>query len=346
MSFFKEVSNRADLTVVAPQVRSHVRNETALHLRIIRVPPLRPQASLEDAVIGPLGFNIARLLLNMWRIAKKLSSVEDFDVVHSFWAVPCGLIGANLPGRFPRVVSCLGSDIHTWSYRPVMKNAVKYVMERTKLCVCVSRSLIPRVVELGAEEAIWIPTPVDTERFPLCSDYADEHGAAFVGRLTKRKGILSLIQAAELVTAIVPDFKLYVCGDGPERFRAQRFAESLGLHGNVVFKGMIDYDGLRDIFALVKVVVLPSAAEGMPSSVLEAMSSGRPVVATAVGDLPLLLNSDSGVVLRSSQPQEIAKGIIKVFRSNYDAARIRRRILDYDTRRIAAKYLHAYSEVC
>jgi glycosyltransferase involved in cell wall biosynthesis len=124
---------------------------------------------------------------------------------------------------------------------------------------------------------------IDTDRFTFTGP--DPAGyAVFVGRLVPEKDIGTLLQAVALLTCTLPDFRLLIAGDGPERGSLQQRTEQLGLGERVAFLGNV-----REVPALLaraRLFVLSSLTEGISLTLLEAMARGLPVVATSSGRQP------------------------------------------------------------
>lgn len=107
----------------------------------------------------------------------------------------------------------------------------------------------------------------------------------FLGRLERSKGVFDLVDALCALRATVPDARLVCAGDG-DRDAVARYAERLGIRSAVRLPGWIGPGRKRVWMCRAAAFVLPSYAEGLPMSLLEAMASGVPVVATAVGGIP------------------------------------------------------------
>jgi O-antigen/teichoic acid export membrane protein len=107
-----------------------------------------------------------------------------------------------------------------------------------------------------------------------------------VGRLVTWKGIDNVIR---VVKSIGEDVGLIVVGDGPEEERLRSLAQELGIADRVCFLGRIDQPSVLSVLGTSDVCVLNSTYEGLPHVVLEAMFVGVPVVATAVGGTPELI---------------------------------------------------------
>ncbi len=105
-----------------------------------------------------------------------------------------------------------------------------------------------------------------------------------VARLIPDKGIATLLEAVSLIAKILPDLKLVIVGgDGPERHRLEGYAQGLGLGQRAIFLGQ--REDVPCLMAGWNCFALPSLKEGFNISVLEAMASRLPVVAS---DLPAL----------------------------------------------------------
>jgi len=132
-----------------------------------------------------------------------------------------------------------------------------------------------------------------------------------VGRLSYEKGMDVLVEAFALVRRCLPDADLVVVGDGAERAALERLASERGLTGAVSFLGLRD-----DVPALLggfDVFVLPSRTEGLPMAILEAMSAGLPIVATAVGGVPeVIRHGRNGLLVRPEAPNDLADAIVRV----------------------------------
>ncbi|EOD64980.1 glycosyltransferase family 4 protein [Amycolatopsis vancoresmycina] len=108
----------------------------------------------------------------------------------------------------------------------------------------------------------------------------------FAGLLVERKGILDLLAALALPGVLPPDARLTVVGDGPQRADAERAAQRLA--GRVTFLGF--RPDVPALLAAADALVLPSTMEQQPLVVAEAMAAGKPVLATATGGVPAMLD--------------------------------------------------------
>jgi len=139
--------------------------------------------------------------------------------------------------------------------------------------------------DLLKDKVLEVITPgVETEIFkyapPAKKDYFE---IMTVGYLLRRKGIQYLIEAMPLILREFKDVRLRIVGDGPFKGELVRLVKRLSLNDKVRYDGLIPRDELVKYYANCDVYVQPSLSEAFPSAIKEAMSVGRPVIATKVG---------------------------------------------------------------
>ncbi|HEX7124288.1 MAG TPA: glycosyltransferase [Thermodesulfobacteriota bacterium] len=157
--------------------------------------------------------------------------------------------------------------------------------------------LIPNGIRLP--EAV----PADRPRWPAGTPGGVVLGTA--ARLVPVKGLDILLEAVRLLSDAVPDVRLLVVGDGPLRAPLEARAAALGLAGRTWFVG--HRPDVPRWLAAMDVFVLPSLAEGLPMSLLEAMAGGRPVVASRVGGVPEVVRDGiEGRLVPPGDPRALA----------------------------------------
>ncbi len=110
-----------------------------------------------------------------------------------------------------------------------------------------------------------------------------------VGRLSEEKGQLLLVEAAALLRSQGVPFEIALAGDGPLRHEIERSIAQYGLEACVHVKGWMTADQVRDEIRASRALLLPSFAEGLPVTIMEALALGRPVVTTAIAGIPELV---------------------------------------------------------
>jgi glycosyltransferase involved in cell wall biosynthesis len=134
-----------------------------------------------------------------------------------------------------------------------------------------------------------------------------------VGRLSKEKAQVDLIAAFKQLCEAHSevDCKLILVGDGPERDSLRTAAHEAGLEGRIIFTGQVT--DVRPYYAAADVFVLPSHSEGSPNVLLEAMAAQVPIVATAVGGVPEMVQHEASALLVSPQaPVTMAQAIHQI----------------------------------
>jgi teichuronic acid biosynthesis glycosyltransferase TuaC len=249
------------------------------------------------------------------------------DVVLGSWAYPDGfaaVIAARLLG-VPCVVKLHGSDINVMARLPGPRRQTAWALSRAARVVAVSRALADEVAALGVprDRIAVVMNGVDPELFHVRDRAAarSELGlpggplALYVGNLKPEKGVLDLAKAWERVAAELPDARLAIVGGGP-----LREALEAALPPRATLVGPLPLDRVPVWMAACDVLVLPSHIEGMPNAVLEALASGRRVVACAVGGVPDLITSDVlGALVPPHQPEALAAALTLALRTGYAA---------------------------
>jgi glycosyltransferase involved in cell wall biosynthesis len=227
---------------------------------------------------------------------KRLLIAQSPQIFQSF------LFHANVVGR---IAACRAGVPHVLSGIRVAEHAAKWhcwldrlTQSKVERYVCVSHSVAEFSVEragIAQDKIVVIPNGIDLEKYPArqpadLAQFGIEQGrrmVVFIGRLEWQKGVRWLVESAPLWLYKQADCDLLIVGDGPMRNMLESMAESLGISQRVHFAG--HRRDVPQILAASELLVLPSAWEGMPNVVLEAMASRRPVVATRVEGVEELL---------------------------------------------------------
>jgi glycosyltransferase involved in cell wall biosynthesis len=128
----------------------------------------------------------------------------------------------------------------------------------------------------------------------------------FVGRLTEQKDVPTLLHALR----DVPEARVELVGDGPERERLERLVAELQLEGRVRFVGSLDRRAVLSYLAGARAAVLPSAWENLPHAAVEALAVGTPVVATAVGGVAeVVRDGENGLLVPPRDPARLAAAL-------------------------------------
>ena len=134
----------------------------------------------------------------------------------------------------------------------------------------------------------------------------------YVGRLATQKRIRDLIWAADILKLVLPKVYLLIVGDGPQRHQLRQFARDCQILDRVKFFGHCEE--VESLYSAMDVFWLGSEYEGMPNSVMEAMASGLPVVATNVpGVNELVIEGKTGYLIPVGDRAEMAQKTFRLF---------------------------------
>jgi glycosyltransferase involved in cell wall biosynthesis len=264
------------------------------------------------------------IAFSLYRAVRGRLRAETYDVVHAHWALPNGwAAGSAAEGSaVPVVVTLHGSDVAMAERHRLLGRIARRTFGRAAAVTATSDDLGLRAVALGADPQTTSTTylGVDAELFaprPASRDVRQRLGArdgdllvVSVGRLARVKGFEHLIEAASRL----PSVALAIIGEGEFRSGLERLAQASS--ARVVITGGMPHHRVADALAAADVVVVPSVVDSRgrvdstTSTVPEALASGRPLVATAVGGIPeIVRDGENGLLVPQKDPAALASAI-------------------------------------
>ncbi len=249
--------------------------------------------------------------------------VPEFDVVHCHGTALVSTTAAAWAALLCRrsvVVSPHGS-LMAWArgkkaWRKRAYGLLDLVPFRRALFHATSDIEAEDVRTLGFRACI-VPNAVDVDAFaaPAAFDVRAELGIprdvpliAWIGRFDPVKDQAGLVRAFAAVARAYPHAVLALAGDGPCRADLEGLVDQLGVRGRVRFYGTVS--DVPGVLAAMDLFVLPSLAEGMSNTVLEAMASGLPILATRVGGNPELVQDGvNGTLVSPQDPAALVAGL-------------------------------------
>jgi colanic acid/amylovoran biosynthesis glycosyltransferase len=173
-----------------------------------------------------------------------------------------------------------------------------------------------------------VPNSADLRRLRSCGTRRPQPGEVLsVARLVEKKGLPDLVDACGLLRARGVPLRLAIVGDGPLRERLEERTARAGLPGAI--RGALPQEEVLQrylraaVFCLPCVVSADGDRDGLPTSVLEAMALGVPVVTTAVGGLAeLVIGERTGLVVPEHDPEALADALARVLTDPQLAARL------------------------
>jgi glycosyltransferase involved in cell wall biosynthesis len=290
------------------------------HPRFVLLP------KIGHAVAGPL--YAASLAVSALKLRHRV------DVVLGSWAYPDGyaaVVLADLLG-VPAVVKLHGSDINVVADMPGPRRRLEWALPRAARIIAVSRPLAEKARELGVrperidivrngiDRATFRPRDRAEARRVLGLDAGVEL-VLYVGHVTREKGAFDLVRAHAAGGPRVRVARLLFVGDGAGLEECRALAAELGVDAQ--FLGARPHHEIATWLAACDLLALPSWNEGMPNVVLEALASGRPVVATDVGGIPDVVASEAlGELVPPRSPEKLALALERVLSASHDPERI------------------------
>lgn len=157
------------------------------------------------------------------------------------------------------------------------------------------------VVRCGVDDAFLNRTP---------SPLPEAQELLSIGRLVPRKEHMRLIDAFAGVLEVFPRARLTIAGDGPMRETLEKRIDELGLNPSIELAGWLDEEEVIHRLERSRALVIPSAAEGLPVVIMEAMALRRPVIATAVAGVPELVEDGlHGWLVQPGDTAQLAKSM-------------------------------------
>jgi glycosyltransferase involved in cell wall biosynthesis len=166
----------------------------------------------------------------------------------------------------------------------------------------------------------------------------------YFGRVCRGKGVDILLEAFEVLSKGYPQAELIIIGDGPLLKPLKRLAQNDQIH----FLGRLERGELLDRLVDADVCCLPSLSEGLPCSLLEAMSLGLPLVATSVGGIPeLIRDGENGLLVPPNNKEALANALLALasspdLRQKMGEAGLKRYNLEFNREAAMEKLLSVY----
>jgi phosphatidylinositol alpha-mannosyltransferase len=332
-----------DVKIIAPASKADITNE-----KFIRIGTPR---SL------PVSGSIARITLSI-RLASQIKEVfarEKFDICHLHEPLMPTLCPTVLRLKpVPMVGTFHASGGKPWytMFSPVMKWYLNRWFRKLDGRIAVSDVAMRYVNKYFPAEYTIIPNGIDTHHFnnnvaPFDNFKDGKINILFVGRLEKRKGFDYLWKAYRLVKQEIPECRLIAVGPGIRlRHKYERRIRRAGL-SDVVFTGYASHDDLPRYYKTADIVCFPNTGwESFGVVLLEAMSVGKPIIASAIdGFTSVLTDGIEGIAVPPRDADKLAEALFKLIRDEqlrqqmgdrgkpkaqqYDWSVLARRLLDF-----------------
>lgn len=334
----KAMAGMAELTVCV--VRSQYPNIGFLRPKSFLLRRYDPRYTVEGIDVRYIGYPalpvISRGLNGRVCAGRLLPHLRELrpEVILSYIVYPEGnaAVRAGRKLGVPVVVGAVGSDLRripdSWTRRLVIRT-----LEQATFVVTKSRELRQQAIGLGAapEKVRAILNGCDAalfqraERGPARAPLPVRQDAklvVFTGRLVEVKGLRELMEAAAALRRAGEPLEVALIGDGPLAPELQLQCRRNGIQDAVHFLGARSPVEVARWLAACDLFCLPSYSEGCPNVILEALSCGRPVVASNVGGIPEIVDEGCGILTPPGDAAALAAGLREALARTWDEARI------------------------
>lgn len=264
----------------------------------------------------------------------------DFDIIDAHYYYPDGVAAALLARWFkrPLVITARGSDINQIAHFALPRAMMRWAAGVASRSICVSAALaqalcaigVPQsaitVVRNGVDAARFRPTDRGEARRQLGMEY--QPLLLSVGNLVEVKRHHLTIRALASILHDFPHAGLAIVGEGPQRQALERCAHEAGVQDRVHFAGQVDNECLWRWYNAADLTVLASEREGLPNVLLESMACGTPVLASRVGGVTEVVDSDEvGCTVDMDDAADLAMAALTQLRRPRNRDTVRRHAL-------------------
>lgn len=254
--------------------------------------------------------------LSMVGKLKRLMLREKPDVVHTHLnVIKYAAAAARLAG-VPRCIHTVHNVADKEAEGKIQKQINGfYFSHGFSLPVALSPEIQRSITAFYRLDAAAVPViynGIDLSRCQEKTDYCLGKPAVLthIGRFNEQKNHEGLLRAFARIHKVCPDTRLNLLGDGELMAQMKSLTDTLGIADSVSFLGnqscVYPYLHQSDVF------LLPSRYEGMPMTLIEAMGTGVPIVASAVGGVPDMLEDGRNALLTSSDPEQVSQAVIRL----------------------------------
>lgn len=308
----------------------------------------------------PVSGSIARITMSLW-LDSKIKEVferEKFDICHLHEPLMPTLCTTILRlKKSPMVGTFHASGGKPWyiMFTPIGKWYLNRWFRKLDGRIAVSQVALDYVNKYFPAEYDVIPNGVDTQHFNEKVTAIDRFNDGkinilFVGRLEKRKGFDYLLEAYRLIKPEIPDCRLIQVGPGVRLLK--KYEKQIRQYGipDVNFAGYVTYGDLARYYKTADIVCFPNTGwESQGIVLLEAMSTGKPVVASAIGGfMSVLTDGVEGFTTPPKDVEKIAEAILRLIKNKQlrqqMGSRGMARAQQYDWSIIAGKLLDLYNK--
>ena len=268
----------------------------------------------------------------------QLHESEHFDLIHSFFLVPSGIIAAIASEdlNLPHVLSIRGSDIEVMRYNPILLGTIRWVLERAALVTAGSLDLLKKARNIGTlQDELVIQNSIDPTMFDtrslseiglvtggtirvfgkLITDLKSK-GHLILGTTSSvrpAKGFMTLIEAYRQIKEQYPFINLLVVGEVARPSYKKKYIKllkNLNLSQDILITGWVPHSQVLAWMKEMDIFLFPSLQDVFPNAILEAMCCGLSIVSTNVGGLSdLFEDGKDGILVTPGCVEELVSAV-------------------------------------
>jgi glycosyltransferase involved in cell wall biosynthesis len=293
--------------VVTMSYKNLPKRENDKGVTVHRVPCLRSKKEISSTI--EMGSYIPSALAK----GRQLISQNNYDLVHSNFIVPTGIVGHILSSiaGVPHLITSHGSDVP--SYNPdnyqlihrVIKPVSKHIANAAERITAPSDFQIKLILEqysTDPDQTVTIPYGFNPETIIPASE-KDDH-IFIASRLLKRKGIQYVLKALEEIDT---DYQIRIAGEGP--YKESLIKQASSMQHNITFLGWLEGQDLLNEYSRSKIFALPSTAESFDVVFMEAMAGRNAVIAADSSGCADVVG-DAGILVSPRDVEQIRQAIL------------------------------------
>jgi len=285
---------------------------------------------------------------------------REYDIIHAhshlfFSTNVCALVRKF--SSTPLVITnhgIMSASAPDWLNLLYLNTLGKWTLNTADKIICYTedeKEYLINTLRISSSKVVVISNGVDTDKFCPREEHHQSNGLKILwaGRFVNGKGVEYLIRAIDILVKEVPDLHLTLVGEGPERESIQTLINDLGLSDNIDIIDFVPYEEMPQMYQASDIFVLPSLHEGVPRTVIEAMSCGLPVVVSDFPHLHDLING-GGLMFPKRDIQSLVDVLRELACSKEVRLQIGRRarekvIKDYSWESTVSRTLTLYQEI-
>ncbi|WP_440953858.1 glycosyltransferase family 4 protein [Methanosarcina sp. Mfa9] len=246
---------------------------------------------------------------------------SNYDIIHAhshlYFSTNLCAVARQLSSS-PLVITNHGLNSQTapkWFQDIYTATGARLTFAAADKIICYTETEKKELVDLGIKfgKIEVIHNGINTDLFvPASEPCYNKKRLLWIGRYAKGKGVDYLVDAFRILKEKYPDVSLTMVGRGPDKDRIVQKIHALDLAGSIILKDFVPNSEIVDLYQNSSIFVLPSLEEGVPRTILEAMSCGIPVVCSRLPQLVDIVNG-GGFLVPVKDSQTLADRILEVF---------------------------------